>query len=785
LFEYNNVQDKDGYNNKKVICRYGRGCTHIYDTLHRERFWHPVCPIHTDEQLRKYFICNECGAAAPSLQELQLHLKRKTAWSNISLLGCRISCLVDSKEWHEGFVTQYHKSGKHLVEFRQFGEKRWLLMKKIAFYIVERPERASIGGSEYKENDAILGVDGDSFTQPDENWVYAEDISTDYAFAQSVLFKLHGRTVQETGHKTKGHICLTKDDRDSSKVGKGSLLYGELLPRGANRAFGPQRLNVASASVLFDLGMGTGKICCQAFLQFRNLQYVYGVELSQGRYNIAADSALQMVNLLGADLFDIQQKPGEYIIIREKKEENGQFVLGRTMHFECGSLFDVQNIEIADIIMLETDITQDLYPDLCCLLSSMRSNARTLTYLDLRKIWCIDTFPFKQVDSNIPLSDRYPTSWSVQRGHHFYLWSKLKDEEISKATSSDPSGRISGDSNADFYDYVSTSKCVPINFLKILRNRWKLNWKGDNGKSNNKDSYEKNSDRIIPLNISSYEQNINIDVAAAATTTIENTNKDNNTNNIVSESDETQTISISSNGYNKKHHRSSKRLKSGNGANDTFENVAKIDTVKEESRSSESNIVQDTDNGNSPYDKNVDDNNGLSGQTNNDIEGTVAKIISRALSEQDERVNTGTEMSVESIVHSNYYAEQLALQATNRLNTNPLSITVENATSDAHPAPLSLTQTGFADSETMNTPQYLKTHDRNDIQSNRTMFFSNIESNVDTATRFYFNEQTQEITEYGNNNNNNVNNSNEISKRELATEINKNPKNSEDVCVIS
>ena len=70
---------------------------------------------------------------------LQYHLKKKSAWSNSSLVGCRISCLVDYKEWHEGIVTQFHKSGKHFVEFRGVGEKRWLTMKKIAFYIVERP----------------------------------------------------------------------------------------------------------------------------------------------------------------------------------------------------------------------------------------------------------------------------------------------------------------------------------------------------------------------------------------------------------------------------------------------------------------------------------------------------------------------------------------------------------------------------------------------------------------------------------------------------------------------
>jgi len=41
---------------------------------------------------------------------------------------------------------------------------------------------------------------------------------------------------------------------------------------------------VAAAVALFDLGMGTGKIVVQAFLQFKNLRYVYGIELSSGRF---------------------------------------------------------------------------------------------------------------------------------------------------------------------------------------------------------------------------------------------------------------------------------------------------------------------------------------------------------------------------------------------------------------------------------------------------------------------------------------------------------------------
>ena len=189
----------------------------------------------------------------------QLHLQRKTAWSNTSLIGCRISCLIDSKEWHEGFVTQFHRSGKHYVEFRQIGEKRWLNMKKMAFYIVERPllHNTTNGSSEYKDNEQGMDADGlapievicstliqtkqlmilfyfhDVCVQ--DNWVYVDDLTLDYAFAQSVLFKIFGSVIQETGHKTRGHVCLTDDDRDGGNQARGSLLYGELLPRGANK----------------------------------------------------------------------------------------------------------------------------------------------------------------------------------------------------------------------------------------------------------------------------------------------------------------------------------------------------------------------------------------------------------------------------------------------------------------------------------------------------------------------------------------------------------------------
>ena len=54
----------------------------------------------------------------------------------------------------------------------------------------------------------------------------------------------------------------------------------------------------------------------------------------------------------------------------------------------------------------------------------MHDNARILSYHDLFKIWPLPSFHFKQLDINCSLADRFPTSWSVQRGHHFFLFKK-------------------------------------------------------------------------------------------------------------------------------------------------------------------------------------------------------------------------------------------------------------------------------------------------------------------------------------------------------------------------
>ena len=77
--------------------------------------------------------------------------------------------------------------------------------------------------------------------------------------------------------------------------------------------------------------------------------------------------------------------------------------------------------------MLETEVPADTFGEFSRLLDACKEGCRLLTYLDLRRVWRLpgQPFPFRQLEANRSFADRYPTSWSVQRGHHLFLWVKV------------------------------------------------------------------------------------------------------------------------------------------------------------------------------------------------------------------------------------------------------------------------------------------------------------------------------------------------------------------------
>ena len=100
----------------------------------------------------------------------------------------------------------------------------------------------------------------------------------------------------------------------------------------------------------------------------------------------------------------------------------------------------------ADIILFEIDVLSSHSHSVLLLLQHMKDNSRLLTYVNMEMIWSVNVsggnreascdtsenqsdnfippFCFTQLSRNKCRGDSFRTSWSVQRGHHLYMWLK-------------------------------------------------------------------------------------------------------------------------------------------------------------------------------------------------------------------------------------------------------------------------------------------------------------------------------------------------------------------------
>ena len=137
--------------------------------------------------------------------------------------------------------------------------KGWYNMHTTSFYVISRdyktisaatsiaekipPNHNDIGAplqASFKEHTVSIPNNGSS--------IYREELSIDFTLAQSILHCVYGRKIQETGHRTEGHLCVSDFEREVAAESSSSLLYGELLPRGVNRALDHEHLDGAGSS---------------------------------------------------------------------------------------------------------------------------------------------------------------------------------------------------------------------------------------------------------------------------------------------------------------------------------------------------------------------------------------------------------------------------------------------------------------------------------------------------------------------------------------------------------
>lgn len=359
---------------------------------------------------------------------LKHHLEMKLAYTNTALVRCTIVVMFENSRraetgecpspfpicWRKGIVQQF-TNPKHAILFvdsddSSSGEILQIDLSKQVFCIKERPRC-------FFSNIERLGEE-----------IIKPNYSINYILAQSLLATVFG--VQETGHRTVGHRLVSSKDVVGAQQSAASLLYGEILSTGIHKALDASHLDAVNCKMLLELGSGLGKLAIQAFLEFPNLCRVIGVEFAEGRYRCAKE-ALNALSRAQPDRFRITAQGrlhGDSDITSAGLEEKADRPT-RSIHFELDDFFlvDKKTVKAADIIIMETDISESKCRALFDLLSHMHVGAKLLTYVNLNDFWARihEKVMFRQLTVNISLSDRFATTWSPERGHHFFLWEKL------------------------------------------------------------------------------------------------------------------------------------------------------------------------------------------------------------------------------------------------------------------------------------------------------------------------------------------------------------------------
>lgn len=265
------------------------------------------------------------------------------------------------------------------------------------------------------------------------------------------VHKIYKLSTVERGYSTSGHLALTSEDRRQASMCQSSLLYGELLPSAVTKILDDSRLCARKSTVVFDLGMGLGKCCFQAFLAFPNLKHVVGVELAPSRAAQAMTACRRLAHEIKENT-DASMPSSTHFSWPGPKTKvdgtcSGHAIDTEVLSFEQGATHAMLRLKgsnrclevrqqnlfetepwVADIVILETELPEALHEQLINFLSKLKIGARLLTYENLDQIFDESSkqSPFARLPVNIGDHDRYFTTWAYRFGHHFHLWRKYK-----------------------------------------------------------------------------------------------------------------------------------------------------------------------------------------------------------------------------------------------------------------------------------------------------------------------------------------------------------------------
>jgi len=235
--------------------------------------------------------------------------------------------------------------------------------------------------------------------------------------------------IGETGYEIAAARCCSDEEKAAARQRGSSLLYGELLPDGVSKALQPSWLGGALGpqSIVLELGMGSGKVALQVFLQCQNTSCVLGIELVPSRYAIAEGALRHLAEVMPHQYRVSKCVLGQLIIVEET-------TTSRKIEFRCADFFSLglDLCEYSDVVFFAVHIPCKLFPQLCQRLARAKHGCRLFTYHALDTIWWVsEVCPFFKCEVNVPETDTFSTSWSPQGYRfHVYICDRSREPEI-------------------------------------------------------------------------------------------------------------------------------------------------------------------------------------------------------------------------------------------------------------------------------------------------------------------------------------------------------------------
>lgn len=186
-----------------------------------------------------------------------------------------------------------------------------------------------------------------------------------------------------------GEESLSPPSTSRSQYGSTDEDCCSLLTIGVSKALGPSMLAVQArgCKVLLELGMGTGRVALQSFLECTCLERVVGVEIQGGRF-AAAERAIGRLVSANPARFHLESSSNPHgfqsVVLHDDK---------RTLEMWCGDVLAVptEEIRLADAIIAQmSPESSQKHHDMQALLNNAKDGCRLLSGKDLSSVWQLD-----------------------------------------------------------------------------------------------------------------------------------------------------------------------------------------------------------------------------------------------------------------------------------------------------------------------------------------------------------------------------------------------------------